>query len=256
MKKAWDNKVVMISGGLGDIALSTALAFGREGAKIALADIHIADTRDLRLDLLKNENIIFTYERIDTGDVEAVKKWVASVSHEWGRIDVAVVNAATITQKPIADISAEEWQSEIQINLNGAFYFAQKAAVYFKENKIRGNIVFLGSWAAHAVHPHIPAYSVAKAGVRMLCQCMALEFAAFGIRVNEIAPGYVNAGLSKEVWGKDPSLADKARARVPLGKLIEPGEVANQILWLCREESKHITGSCLLMDGGLSLIRL
>jgi glucose 1-dehydrogenase len=255
MSKTWDNKVVLISGGLGDIALSTALAFGREGARVALSDIRSDEAAGARLEQLRSESISFLYHPVDIGDGAAVSRWVAAVDQAWGRIDVAVVNAATVTQKSIADITAAEWQAEVQVDLNGAFFLAQQAAIYFSSHQTKGNIVFLGSWAAHAVHPHIPAYSVAKAGIRMLCQCMALEFAAQGIRVNEIAPGYVNAGLSKEVWNQQPALAETARARVPLGRLIEAGEVADQILWLCREENRHVTGSCLLMDGGLSLLR-
>ncbi len=255
MKKSGDGKVVLISGGLGDIALATALSFGREGASIALSDIRSEDEANERLEVLQKENIRFSYHQVNIGDATAVSDWVVATGLAWGRIDVAIVNAATVTQRSIATITAAEWQSEIQVNLNGAFHFAQQAAIYFSTHQIKGNIVFLGSWAAHAVHPHIPAYSVAKAGIRMLCQCMALEFAAQGIRVNEIAPGYVNAGLSKEVWNQQPSLAVAARLKVPLGQLIEAGEVADQVLWLCRDENRHITGSCLLMDGGLSLIR-
>lgn len=250
-----DNQVVLISGGLGDIALATALAFSRVGARVALSDIHPAADAAPRLQPLQKEEARFLYHQVDIANPEAVSNWVADVAQTWGRIDIALVNAATITQKPIAGISPAEWQREIQINLNGAFFLAQQAAVYFSNHRIKGNIVFLGSWAAHAVHPHIPAYSVAKAGIRMLCQCMALEFAAQDIRVNEIAPGYVNAGLSKVVWDRHPDLAASATSKVPLGRLIEAGEVASQILWLCREDNRHVTGSCLLMDGGLSLLR-
>ncbi|AEW00068.1 2-deoxy-D-gluconate 3-dehydrogenase [Niastella koreensis] len=253
--KPWENKVVLISGGLGDIALATALAFGREGAKIALSDIRMPADANGKLELLQRENITFLYNQVDIAVAAAVSEWVNAVHLSWGRIDVAVVNAATVTMQSIADISAAAWQAEIQVNLNGAFFLAQQAAIYFSKHHIKGNIVFLGSWAAHAVHPYIPAYSVAKAGMRMLCKCMALEFAAQDIRVNEIAPGYVNAGLSKEVWDQRADLAETAKLKVPLQRLIEAYEVAAQILWICADANRHLTGSCLLMDGGLSLLR-
>lgn len=255
MTQPHQNKIVLISGGLGDIAMATALRFGREGAKIALSDIKLPEEAEPKMELLRRENIPFLYHQVNIGDAAAVSEWVNAVHKSWGRIDVAVVNAATVTMKSIGEITAAQWQAGIQVNLNGAFFMAQQAAIYFSTHKIKGNIVFLGSWAAHAVHPHIPAYSVAKAGIRMLCQCMALEFAAQDIRVNEIAPGYVNAGLSKEVWDQRPDLAETARMKVPLQRLIEADEVANQILWLCADANRHITGSCLLMDGGLSLLR-
>ena len=121
------------------------------------------------------------------------------------------------------------------------------------EHKRPGRIVFIGSWAAHAAHNAIPAYCVAKAGLRMLCKCMALEFAPHGILVNEVAPGYVNAGLSAQGWAQNPDAREAARQRVPIQELIEPQEVALQVAHLCEPANRHMTGSVLLMDGGLSL---
>src|SRR5690606_26747708 len=107
----------------------------------------------------------------------------------------------------------------------------------------------------HAVHANLPAYSVSKAAIRMLCQSMALEYAAWGIRVNEIAPGYVNAGLSRLVWAQNPNMQDKAASVVPLGKIIEADEVAQQVLWICSEKSKHITEVCNVLLSKMSIIR-
>lgn len=247
--------MVLISGGLGDIALATALRFGRGGALIALADLLPETDAVSRLDILKKENILFSYHQLDIRDDAAVGQWVEMVDEQWRRIDVAVINAATVTQRSILEMTVAEWKAEMDVNLNGAFCLAQQAARYFVRHHIEGNIVFLGSWAAHAVHPNIPAYSVSKAALRMLCKCMALELAAQQIRVNEIAPGYVNAGLSKKIWNQNPALADESRRKVPTGQLIEAGEVADQICWICDEANRHITGSCLLMDGGLSLLK-
>lgn len=255
MNKTWDNKVVLISGGLGDIALATALAFGKEGAKIALADIIDVGEHKKKAEVLNRESIDFIYSQVDISQPSAVAGWVEKVDATWGRMDVAIMNAASLQQNSVERISVDEWQLSMNINLNGAFYMARQAAVYMKSRQLKGNLIFMGSWAAHAVHPAIPAYSVAKAGIRMLCQCMALEFASDGIRVNEIAPGYVNAGLSKEVWKADPALADEARARVPVGLLITPEEVAANIIWICNDNNRNLTGSTLVVDGGLSLLR-
>jgi glucose 1-dehydrogenase len=255
MERRWDKKVVLISGGLGDIALATALRFGKEGALIALADLLPETDAATKLEQLKQESIVFSYQQLDIRDDAAVSGWIDKVGKDWNRIDVSVINAATVTQRSILDITMAEWKAEMDVNLNGAFCLAQQAASYFVSRQIKGNIVFLGSWAAHAVHPNIPAYSVSKAALRMLCKCMALELADKQIRVNEIAPGYVNAGLSKKIWNQNPSLANEARLRVPTGQLIEAGEVADQIFWICNEANRHITGSCLLMDGGLSLLK-
>src|SRR5690606_4165709 len=101
-------------------------------------------------------------------------------------------------------------------------------------------------------HPHIPAYSASKAALRMLMRCMALDFAP-QILVNEVAPGYVNAGLSGRIFAEQPHLAEEARRRVPVQRLMEPEEVAQQVAHLCDPQNRHMTGSVLTMDGGLSL---
>jgi glucose 1-dehydrogenase len=88
----------------------------------------------------------------------------------------------------------------------------------------------------------------------MLCQCLALELAPHRILVNEIAPGYVNAGLSGRFWKKDPALGNQAKDRVPIKKLISSEAVACQVVQICHPNNEHMTGSTLLMDGGLSLL--
>jgi NAD(P)-dependent dehydrogenase (short-subunit alcohol dehydrogenase family) len=151
-------------------------------------------------------------------------------------------------------MTASQWSRELRVNLDGAFYLAQAATARLLHHKRHGRVVFIGSWAAHTVHLHIPAYCVAKAGMRMLCKCMALELAPHGITVNEIAPGFVNGGLSRRVWEEHPAMRAAARKKVPVGELIAPEEVAEQVVHLCHPDNHHITGSVLLMDGGLSLV--
>jgi len=253
-ESSFKDKVVLISGGLGDIGQAIAREFSRMGALIAIADIAdptVALNKLMTMDALE---ISYRYNQVDVSDGAAVDGWLQEVVREWGHVDIAIVNAATVTLKSVQEMTNEEWQNEIQVNLNGAFFMANAACRSFTNQGILGNVVFLGSWAAHAVHAQIPAYSVSKAGLRMLCQTMALAYAGQGIRVNEIAPGYVNAGVSKEVWRQDPGLADEARKDVPIGELIEAEEVARQVCWLCLPDNRHMTGSTILMDGGLSLV--
>ncbi|HTL51215.1 MAG TPA: SDR family oxidoreductase, partial [Planctomycetota bacterium] len=117
-----------------------------------------------------------------------------------------------------------------------------------------GRIVFLGSWAGHAAHPGIPAYCAAKAGLRMLMKCLALELSEYRILVNEVAPGYVDAGLSGRWFERNPADRERARTHVPIQTLISAHDVALQVAHLCDPANTQMTGSVLLMDGGLSLI--
>lgn len=122
------------------------------------------------------------------------------------------------------------------------------------QEKKPGRVVFVGSWAGHAVHAHLPAYSVSKAAVRMLCKCMALELASHNILVNEIAPGYVNAGLSGKIWEKRPDLKKQAIEKVPINRVMSAESIGRQIVQMCHPDNDQMTGSTLLIDGGLSLI--
>lgn len=253
--KEFDQQVVLISGGLGDIGLAVAYAFLNNGASVAIADRYSIQEANLKLPILSDPTCRIHYTQVDVSNGEEVANWIAEVRKKLGPIVIGIVNAAKVTLKKFRELSDPEWRSEMNVNLDGAFYMANGCAKLFVEDSMAGKIVFLGSWAAHAVHANLPAYSVSKAAIRMLCQSMALEYAAWGIRVNEIAPGYVNAGLSKLVWAQNPNMQDVAASVVPLGEIIEAEEVAQQVLWVCSEKSKHMTGASIVLDGGLSLIR-
>lgn len=254
MDKLFTKRTVLISGGLGDIGRAIAREFARLGANIALGDISPASRAEAFLDELGRFSVATQYTPVDVTDADAVRAWVQTVEDNLGVADLIIANAATVTPKRIHEISPEEWSAEIRVNLDGAFFLTQTATARLLAHRLPGRVVFVGSWAAHAVHPHIPAYSVAKAGLRMLCQCLALELAPHQILVNEIAPGYVNAGLSARFWEKEPALAEQAREQVPIRKLISAEAVARQVIQLCHPDNEHMTGSTLLMDGGLSLL--
>lgn len=246
-------KTAMISGGLGDIGRAIARAMLARGARVALGDlVDEAEAQDA-IDSLGSPEMI-DYRQVDVSDADAVSAWVDLVEERWGAPALVIPNAATVTVSPPAQLTPEKWERELAVNLYGAFYLAQAAGKRMVERKIGGRVVFVGSWAGHAPHPQMIAYCTAKAGVRMLCRCLALEWAPHGILVNEVAPGYVDAGLSGRLFREAEGRREKARARVPVRELIEPDEVAVQVVRLCEKENRHITGTTVVMDGGLSLV--
>ena len=249
------DKVVIISGALGDIGLAIATAYLKAQAIVVLSDIVPLDKAEDQLLLLEEYNSNFEYKCLDVSDDKEVEIFINEVETRYGRIDHCISNAARVTIKNFKNLSPDEWSLEMRVNVDGAFYFANFAAKSMVQKQVKGSILFLGSWAAHAVHQNLPAYSVSKSAVRMINQTMALEYATNGIRVNEIAPGYVNAGLSKTVWSELPEQKSISQTKVPLGKIMEAEEVAAQVLWLNSNQCQHVTGSTFLMDGGLSLLR-
>jgi NAD(P)-dependent dehydrogenase (short-subunit alcohol dehydrogenase family) len=248
------DQIAVISGGLGDIGRAIALELARRGADIAIGDVRDSSAARGFADQLRELGVRTRYDEIDVADAAQVKEWIAKIERDVGVPTLIIPNAATVTLAGIRDVTAEQWSKELHINLDGAFHLAQAGALRMLAHKKPGRIVFVGSWAAHAPHPNLPAYCVAKAGLRMLCKCMAADLARDGILVNEVAPGYVDAGLSAQIWAKNPGAKENAARRVPTGRLIDAAEVAAQVAHLCDPANRHMTGSVLLMDGGLSLV--
>lgn len=254
------NHVAMVSGGLGDIGRAVGIELADRGAAVALCDLadepRAAEFMQQLGAIAKGRGSApVRYDRTDVSDSGSVDGWTRNVERALGTPTIVIVNAASVTIAGVLEMTPEQWRRELGVNLHGAFHVARAGARAMLAAKKPGRIVFVGSWAAEVPHPHVPAYSVAKAGLRMLCRCMALELAPRGIMVNEVAPGYVDAGLSAKVFRERPSAREEAVRRVPTGRMITPEEVARQVAYLCDESGPHITGSVLLMDGGLSLGR-
>ncbi len=244
----------LISGGLGDIGLAIARTLARAGADIAVCDLADSAQAAPLLHDIAAMGRRARYDRIDVGDERAVEAWVEACARDLGAPTIGIPNAAVVSSASCMAITAAEWRRQIRVALDGAFFVAQATARRMRDAGIPGRIVTIGSWAAERPHPHIPAYCAAKAGLRMAMRCLALELAPAGILVNEVAPGYVDAGLS----GRTLQVGMRARAaaisRVPTGKLIASEEVAQAVAWLCGPHAAHCTGSVLTLDGGLSLL--
>jgi glucose 1-dehydrogenase len=247
-------QVAVISGGLGDIGQAIALELAQRGADIALGDVLAPDRASDLLAAIKARGRRARYDQTDVTDAEAVAAWVRAAETDLGLPTLIIPNAAIVTPGDTRTLTPAQWSRELRVNLDGSFHLAQAGARRLLEQGTPGRIVFIGSWAAHAPHVPIPAYCAAKAGLRMLCKCMALELAPYDILVNEVAPGYVDAGLSGRLFDADPPLRARATRQVPTRRLIAPEEVAYQVAHLCDPANRQMTGATLLMDGGLSLL--
>jgi glucose 1-dehydrogenase len=251
--KSLINHTVIISGALGDIGRDTVLECARQGADIAAGDIlkHEA-AREIKREVEKLGRQ-FHYQQCDVSSAKEVSDWLCQVTEELSLPDIVVSNAAVVKEKNLREIDSAEWQRQISINLTGSFNLTSSCANRLAKANVPGRIVFVGSWAASNVHSNIPAYCVSKAGLRMLMKCMAAEFAQNQILVNEIAPGIVDAGVSARIFNEDQLLKEKLISQIPVGQLITSVEIAKQIVHLCSFDNQHMTGTTLLIDGGLSL---
>ncbi len=247
-------RVAAISGGLGDIGRAVALELAGRGASISVCDLLPVGASSGLGTAVRALGVPFHYAQTDVSDHADVSSWLADASSALGTPDLIIPNAAVVTITRLMNLTANQWRRELQINLDGAFHLSHEGARRLIAEGKPGWMVFVGSWVAHAPRPHIPAYCVSKAGLRMLMKLMALELAPHKIMVNEVAPGNVDGGLSAKVFAERPELREGHIQMVPIKRLQEPAEIALQVAHLCSPTNTQMTGSTLLVDGGLSLL--
>ena len=251
--RIWEKQVVIITGACGDIGKATAFAFAKHGAYLALNDLipeSGASALMQQIDQLGGKSI---YVSGDVSNRKAVDHLVGSTVERFGGVDICIGNAGIVKPSSFLDTSEENWNHHLSVNLNGCFYVGQAAAKTMVTAGKPGKVIFVSSWVQDVPWENLTPYCVAKSGLKMLAQCMALELAVHKITVNLVAPGFVNAGLSGRLFKENPGLIDEAIKLVPLGYLMSAGDVAAAIELLCSSGAEYMTGTTLLVDGGNSL---
>lgn len=243
MPENWSGEIALVTGAAGSIGQAIADHLHARGARVAGSDstatVEATDRRRL--------------DRVDVTSSAAVETWIEDVTTTWGTPTIGIVCAGVARAGHLADLSDADWREVLAVNLDGAFYTARAIVRRMLSARIAGRIVFIGSWAAHAPHPHIGAYSASKAGLRALMQTLALDHAKDGILINEVAPGIVDAGLSRELFRKDPELLGRTLAAIPAARVLQPEDVARDVAFLASPANRHTTGTVLVSDGGLTL---
>ena len=237
-------KVALVTGAGRGIGEAIALAFGREGARVACADIDPKTAGATARRLRKNGMALF----MDVARKASVEDGVASVERAWGRIDIAVTNAAIEPIVPFLELDELTWDRIIDTNLKGTFLVAQATARRMVKRR-SGVIITLSSVNAEVARPESAAYAATKGGVRQLTKAMAISLAPHGIRVNAIGPGTVVTGLTRHLL-KNRKWRDAVYARTPLQRVAEASEIGEVAVFLASEAASYMTGSTVYVDGG------
>jgi 3-oxoacyl-[acyl-carrier protein] reductase len=239
-------QVALITGAGRGIGKAIALAFAREGANIAFAEIDSESARGTAKEIARlGRKVIF--REVDIGDCAEAQRWVADVARELGRIDIMVNNAGVAKSEPFLEVSRESWENHLRVHLSGAFYCSQAAAREMARRKY-GRIVSMASVAGLMGPLDLAPYGVAKSGIIGLTRAMAFELADYGITANAIAPGPIDTEMVRAAWPKE---AYEERANhSPINRFGRVEEVAHAATFLASPESSYISGAVLVIDGG------
>lgn len=239
---------VVVTGGGGDIGAAMAAELTRRGGRVTIIDRKPAGAAQPWLAAAGRYGAV-DYVAADVRDREAIEEALAAVEP----LDIVLANAGMVESAPFLEITPDQWDEHLAVNLTGCFHTAQSAARLMVARNTAGRIVFTGSWVGAVPWPEIAAYSVTKAGIAMLCRSMAKELAPYGILVNVLAPGIVAAGMAKRQFETEPAYAARASKAIPLGVPQTAEQVARVAAFLCSPDADYITGTTLLADGGCSL---
>ena len=242
---------IALTGGAGDIGAAMASELSRLGASVTLVDQKTPEEAEPWLKRVRETSGDVSYAQVDVRDRSAIDEALNGVDP----LDIAIGNAGIVDSAPFLEITEEQWQNHLDVNLTGCFNLGQSAARLMVERERPGRIIFTSSWVQEVPWPEITAYSVTKAGLRMLARQMARELAPHGILVNVIAPGIVRAGLAKRQMEIEPQYARRVKNVIPLGEPQTAEQVAAATVFLCSDAADYMTGSSLLVDGGCSLFQ-
>ncbi|MFO8148232.1 MAG: SDR family NAD(P)-dependent oxidoreductase [Bacteroidota bacterium] len=248
MKRA-ENKVVIVTGGALGIGRETCILLAKENAKVAVTDILDQEGEELVAEIKKSGGIA-KYWHLDVSDEKEVEKVYAEVAKEFGKLDATINNAGiTGVDKPTHELTEKEWDAVMDVNVKGVF-FCTKHAIPHMQKTGEGSIINLSSIYGIIGAGDIPHYHASKGAVRLMSKNDALIYAKDKIRVNSVHPGFIWTPLVEEFGKDNPDFRENLNSLHPLGHVGEPIDIAYGILYLVSDESKFVTGSELVIDGG------
>lgn len=244
------DKVAIITGAASGIGRATALLFGREGAVLSISDIDIEGLEKVAAQLRESGSRVLT-SKTDISNKKEVDEMVAKTLAEFGRVDILVNNAAHVyfRGRYFYKTDPEEWEPHINVTLKGTLYVTRAVVPHMVERKT-GRIISISSDSGKYPMPGFSLYSAVKAAIAGFSRCLAAELAPYGILVNCISPGSIKTKLVK-MMTMPRGEAEKMFERVLLGRMGDPEDVANMVLFLASDDGKYITGQNYSVDGGL-----
>jgi len=251
--KRFENKVCLVTGAASGIGRATALAFAREGANVAVADVNILAAEEVAA-LIKNEGGKTIALKVDISQRAEVAQMITKTVEVFGKLDCAV-NCAGIAGKhslPVHEYPEDDWVNMIRVNLIGTYYCIKEQIKQMLKNG-SGNIVNVSSAAGLVAQPFNSPYAASKFGIVGLTRTAAKEYATQNIRINAVCPTAIETPMIMEGRRKlahNPDALEAAKNYQAMKRMGQPQEVADVILWLCSDQASFITGHAMPVDGG------
>lgn len=244
-----EGKVAIVTGGASGIGAATVERFVQEGAKVLSTDVQ----ESLGQSVADEVGAMFMAQ--DVSDPEAWDRVMAKIQSEYGRLDILVNNAGIVIGKNIEDVDLESWHHLLDINLTGVMLGCQKAIAAMKRNSggSSGSIINIASTSAFAALPGDVSYTASKSAVRMLSKSVAVHCAQSGlnIRCNNLIPGATHTAIIDTAAESVPGMVEMAAAMSPMNRIGQGSDLAGAAVYLAGDDSSFVTGSDLLVDGGM-----
>ncbi len=253
-------KVAIVTGSGQGIGRAIARRLAREGFALALADVNPAGLAAVRGEIEVTGGKAIGIEA-DLARVSEIQRTINRAADEWGQLDVLVNNVGRQITKTFIEVTESDWDALLSLNLKTVFFAMQAAAKLMIDAGTQGRIVSISSISGRGGRPDQTPYAAAKAGVISLTRSAALAFASYGITVNAVCPGVVDTPLTRKIHedraqalGVTPeeSLA-RMIARIPLGRIESPDDIAAAVAFLCSPDAAYITGQSLNVCGGMEM---
>jgi NAD(P)-dependent dehydrogenase (short-subunit alcohol dehydrogenase family) len=248
-------RVAVVTGGARGLGYAMATALAKHGAHVALLDL--SDGVEAAARALAESTGSATFgTTVNVADEGSVQQAIDSVDRELGTPTILVNSAGVALHAPAIETTAERWRALMDVNVTGTFFASQAFARKVVAAAKTGTIVNVSSMSGSIVN--IPqaqaAYNTSKAAVIMLTRSLAVEWLPLGIRVNAIAPGYFASDMTRDFVTQNPEMAAEWISRVPAGRMGEPDELGDLVVYLASDRSRYVVGQNILIDGGYTLV--